>query len=360
MMNPLSVILYSIFLPLCIIGILQFVQRPCNKANRHLGIAMLLVALGVFQNLYFMEPPSTRIHVILLLPLNLTFLPYYFSIRYIEAFSQQELFPKRFVSSIKYLAIGEIGAHLLPIGVILFTGEYSRAILDFLFQIRSICFLAFILFVIAGAVKANANIKNVHTQEGLDRKIYNGIRLFIMMTVVLSILLGISIIIPLMVARVDRLIFYIPQIMIGLYFIGWGGYNLIINQSIATVFAEEYREVRKAENPYYTQLISLLESEKIYRNPNLRISDVAERLSISPNYLSRIINETSDDGFSELVNQYRVAEVIERIRNREYHNKTIISLAMEVGFSSKSTFQSVFKKVTGKTPSEYKAASEKQ
>lgn len=287
-MNTLSIILYSIFLPLCIIGVLQFIQYPRNKANKYLGMSMLLVGLGLFQGLYFMEPLSTRIHVILLLPLNLTFLPYYFSIRYIEAFSQKELFPKRFITSIKYLAVGEIGAHLLPIGVILFTGEYSRSILDFLFQIRSVCFFIFTLFAIWGAIKANANIKSVRTQEGLDRKIYGAIRLFIIMTVVLSVLVGISIIIPLIV-RIDRVIFYIPQITIGLYFIGWGIYNMIINQNIATVFATEYREVRKVENRYYTQLLSLLESEKIYRNPNLRISDIAERLLISPNYLSRII-----------------------------------------------------------------------
>jgi len=355
----LLVVLYGILCLLCFVAFMQFIQLPRTSANRFLGIAMCLVGLGLFQSTYFLEPLSTRIHVILLLPLNLIFLPYWFSIKYMESLAQKALFAPRFGFLVKLFALIEIAAHLLPLGVIIFTGEYSRALLDFLFRIRSFVYVGFLLMSFWALLSGVQTIRKIKVQLGLDAKIYFGIRLFLIMTVMLALLIVASVLLPLFV-KVDKLIFYIPQLVIALYFIGWGVVNFIINQRITTDFVSEYRDVIKNENSYYIQLMHLLDEDKIYRNPNLRIADVAENLGISPNYLSRLINEMSDNGFNDLINRYRVEELKEKIKNKEYQTKTLVSLALEVGFSSKSTFQSVFKKITSQTPTEYKAEVEKK
>lgn len=106
-------------------------------------------------------------------------------------------------------------------------------------------------------------------------------------------------------------------------------------------------------NKYYEIILQLFNNEKIYRNQQLRIADIAERVELSPNYVSTIINENASVGFNELVNQYRIIEVIEKFRNNEHQIKSIAALAEEAGFGSKSTFQAAFKKQTGKTPTEF-------
>lgn len=356
-MNALQILLYSIFILLLLTGALQFLIFPRNKTNKFLGVVILMVALGIFQAMYLMYPSSDRINIVLLLPLNIVFAPYFLALCYLEALSQKRLFPGLYVRSVKYIAVLEVALHLLPLGVFLFMGEYSRPMLDFLFNIRGIIYVLFLFSSFIGMRYVLANIEEVCVNEELGRQIYTGIK-FIMITIVfVAVCACVSILIPYFIERVNRIVFYIPQILIGVLAFCWGGYNIILNQITSKTAVDEYQDLCNNSNPIYINMISIIEEEKLYRNPNLRISDVADKLSISPNYLSRIINETCNVGFNEIVNNYRVDEVISLIKNGDYKNRTLFSLAQQAGFSSKSTFQSAFKKVTGKTPSEYKKES---
>lgn len=356
-MNALQILLYSIFILLLLTGALQFLIFPRNKTNKFLGVVILMVALGIFQAMYLMYPSSDRINIVLLLPLNIVFAPYFLALCYLEALSQKKLFPVLYVRSVKYIAGLEVALHLLPLGVFLFMGEYSRPILDFLFSIRKIVYLVFLAFSLGGLYLGMAGLHEIRVQEGTDRKIYAGIRLFVGMIVLVAVLACVSVLVPIAERRIPRVVFYIPQIVLGLFCIAWGIYHVLLCQAMTRETVGESRETRQTVNPIYRKLLVLMEDEKIYRNPDLRISDVAEILGISPNYLSRIVNEISDEGFNELLNRYRVDDVIERIRTGEYQNQTLFGLAQQAGFSSKSTFQSVFKRMTGKTPSEYKQES---
>lgn len=255
------------------------------------------------------------------------------------------------------MSIIEIALHLLPLGVYIFIGEYSRPILDFLFNIRKIIYAMFLFISFIGLYYVKSSIKDVCINEILDKRIYKGISIFMMAIVLVSVLACLSIVIPYFTENVNRIVFYLPQILIGFFCICWGGYNIILNQIITRTTIDEYKELCNNNNPIYNRMINIIEEEKLYRNPNLRISDVADKLSISPNYLSRIINEACNEGFNEIINNYRVNEVISLIKNGDFKNKTLFSLAQQAGFSSKSTFQSTFKKITGKTPSEYKKES---
>lgn len=357
MMNALQILLYSIFILLLLTGVLQFLVFPRNRTNKLLGMVILMVALGIFQAMYLMCPSSERINVVLLLPLNIVFAPYFLALCYLETLSQKKLFSGLYVRSVKYIAVLEVALHLLPLGAFLFMGEYSRPILDFLFSIRKIVYLAFLAFSLGGLYQGMAGLHEIQVQEGTDRKIYAGIRLFAWMIVLVAVLACVSVFVPVAGKRIPRVVFYIPQIVLGLFCVVWGIYHVLLCQAMTRETVEESRETRQTVNPIYRKLLVLMENEKIYRNPDLRISDVAEILAISPNYLSRIVNEISDEGFNELLNRYRVDDVIERIRTGEYQNQTLFGLAQQAGFSSKSTFQSVFKKMTGKTPSEYKQES---
>jgi AraC-like DNA-binding protein len=104
------------------------------------------------------------------------------------------------------------------------------------------------------------------------------------------------------------------------------------------------------------RLLTLMETEHPYRNGDLTLADLAERLDTTPHKLSEILNTSLEQTFYDFVNAYRVREVQRRIADEKSRNLTVLALAMDAGFASKSTFNHVFKKHTGQTPSAYRQA----
>ncbi|NOT63157.1 MAG: AraC family transcriptional regulator [Acidobacteria bacterium] len=102
------------------------------------------------------------------------------------------------------------------------------------------------------------------------------------------------------------------------------------------------------------RLLGLMEGEKLYLNGELKLSDVAEALGISANSLSQIINEKLGKNFYDFVNGYRVEAASRLLADPKKDHLTLLAIAFEAGFNSKSTFNSVFKKHKQMTPSEFK------
>ncbi|HLD51809.1 MAG TPA: helix-turn-helix transcriptional regulator [Sediminibacterium sp.] len=94
-------------------------------------------------------------------------------------------------------------------------------------------------------------------------------------------------------------------------------------------------------------------SEKMYRNPELTLTDLANHLGTNPSLLSKIINRSFGKNFNDYVNQHRVLEVKENLANPNNAHLTIMSLAYDAGFNSKATFNRAFKKFTGDNPKRY-------
>ncbi len=105
---------------------------------------------------------------------------------------------------------------------------------------------------------------------------------------------------------------------------------------------------------YKTELLHLMTEEKLFKNNKLTVNDVAKQLNIPRQHLSEILNVHMKIGFQDLLNQYRVEEFIECLQSETYKNYTLLAIANEVGFSSKSSFNTIFKKLKGMTPSQYK------
>jgi AraC-like DNA-binding protein len=101
-------------------------------------------------------------------------------------------------------------------------------------------------------------------------------------------------------------------------------------------------------------LTQYMESKKPHLNENLTLKELANKLETTPNNLSQIINEKFNKNFYEFVNGYRINEVKSLLCDPKYAHYSMLGIAFECGFNSKSTFNSVFKQFTGKTPSEFK------
>ncbi|WP_299532794.1 AraC family transcriptional regulator [Ulvibacterium sp.] len=102
------------------------------------------------------------------------------------------------------------------------------------------------------------------------------------------------------------------------------------------------------------KLKGLMEEQKMYRDCELKIGDIAAQLGVPRQFLSKIINQELGVNFPEFVNGYRINEFKSKVLDPKERNKTILGIAYESGFNSKTSFQRVFKATTGMTPSAYK------
>jgi AraC-like DNA-binding protein len=100
-------------------------------------------------------------------------------------------------------------------------------------------------------------------------------------------------------------------------------------------------------------LLKYMEEEKPYLDGKLSLAQVAEDLNISTNHLSQVINSELNKNFFDFINGYRVNLVKQKMSDESNKHLTLLGMAFESGFNSKSSFNSIFKKYTGSTPSEF-------
>lgn len=91
-----------------------------------------------------------------------------------------------------------------------------------------------------------------------------------------------------------------------------------------------------------------------YKNPNISLKLLSDKFKVSPQVLSMIINTKSNTNFNSFVNNLRIKEALKLLQTSQYENQTISSIAFDVGFNSISSFNTAFKKQTGKTPSSFR------
>ena len=102
----------------------------------------------------------------------------------------------------------------------------------------------------------------------------------------------------------------------------------------------------------WAQRLDVLMSEKqLFNNPNLKLHDVAQEMTISGHQLSQFLNEHLSKNFTLFINEYRIEEACKVLETET--NLSIEGISSEVGFNSKSTFFAAFKKSKGMTPAQY-------
>jgi len=155
------------------------------------------------------------------------------------------------------------------------------------------------------------------------------------------------------------IIFYSFIVLFVLY-IGYSGIrqqNLFSSNKLELVDVKSETEYKKSglksneASTKHSELLDLMKTEKPYLIPKLTLSELAGKLNISSNHLSQIINQYEKVNFHDFVNTYRINEFIQRVEGKD--NFSYLAHALDSGFSSKSSFNSVFKKIKNSTPSQY-------
>lgn len=123
---------------------------------------------------------------------------------------------------------------------------------------------------------------------------------------------------------------------------------------LSSFSAQKYadRKLNEEEVSWMTgRLKKAMMEKELYRNPNLKINDLAREINVSPHQLSQLLNSHVEKNFTLFVNEYRIDEACKLLLANTH--LTIDAIGAEVGFNSKSTFFATFKKLKGLTPSIY-------
>ena len=154
--------------------------------------------------------------------------------------------------------------------------------------------------------------------------------------------------------------FYYYPFFIGLavltYWIGIEGFarrdqqGLSMKKQLTTTDKQRFKELE-------TELRKAMEVDKIYTNPEISTTLLAERLGVKPYLLSRYLNEVMRIKFNDYINEYRVREVERLLKDPKNGKYTLLSLAYEAGFNSKSSFNRAVKKHLGISPNALKVGS---
>ncbi len=102
------------------------------------------------------------------------------------------------------------------------------------------------------------------------------------------------------------------------------------------------------------KLLDVMVNKKLYLKPTLTVEDLSREINIPERKISQSIHVCKKQNFYDFVNHYRVEEVKNRIRDIAFQHYSLLAIAYESGFSSKSVFNSVFKKCVGLTPSQFR------
>jgi AraC-like DNA-binding protein len=124
--------------------------------------------------------------------------------------------------------------------------------------------------------------------------------------------------------------------------------------------SEKYSKSGLKENQaqdYLQKLISFVSENKPFLNRDLSIQDLSQMTGIPRHHITQVLNEKYKRNFFTFINEYRVKEVIERFSDPKFNHYTILAIAFDAGFNSKTTFNSIFKNQTGLTPREFREKS---
>jgi len=357
--------------------ILYILSRENAASKRVLGHYMVINSLyyGISFLYYNKNFQEVTYLYYLIIPIILLIQPLFFF--YIKSLTSPtfKCTPKRLLHFLPSLIVLLMNVFLYSflspsekIQLLTFSGESTNKILNFyyylhkdwyhiLLSIQALIYLGIVVFNIYKYKKQM--LLNFSNTEGVNLNwIITLIIIFISITVLHELLGNIDKVVFNVRARLSYNIFY----MLIISFIGIGG---ILQKEI---YSEKDNEIAEKDNEskyknsplsedlkksIAKELMLYLEKEKPYLNSNLRIDDLSQSLNVNRQYLSQVINEVYNKNFYTLINTYRINEAKKLFYEKKHKQLSIMGVARSVGFNSKSTFNTFFKKFTGNTPTEF-------
>jgi AraC-like DNA-binding protein len=352
------------------LGLVLFaIKRTGNRlANRLLGFLLISVSLNISNEfaiqigLFKIFPHGMQVFN----TLQFLFGPlFYFYVRV--------LISKQFPFKYKYLVhalpfiliiLHNIPMYLLPadekIRILenVYTGGalIERGFIQLLFIVHLFCYIILSYRLLK---KHTENIKS--TFSSIEKINLNWIRLFICFFLLIGSLRITLFLVTAISGTFQSDLQHYFQLLITIAMYA-GGYRGLVQPAIflgeeESVPAKKYETstltAQRAEQ-YQKRLIEVMDTQKPYTDSTLTLQKLASLTSIPPYHLSQILNERLRQNFYDFINSYRVEEAKRLLNDETKKHYSILAIANEAGFNSKSVFNTVFKKIVQLTPSEYR------
>ena len=360
-----GVIMMSLLHGIFLASVFMFFRQFSSKANKFLALSIFSVCVILaYEFVYWMDMENQ-------VPLWIQYLPLYLrtpislGVYFYVTFLIQ---PGHRLSRFDKVGFVLFGLELMldlayiPVNILVVNAE-QLASLEFYLGVSGwfLSLFAAVIFLPKALQKVNSYQKLLfQNYSTTSDKSLGWLRMFLLLTLIL-VSIGILSFVQYVLGYWEASEFTFTLVTVGLVLLlFWIGYSIIFKHSwfrVAPVPEEKEPDTHKLSSKtdaYHRNLLSLMDGEKLFVDPELTLESLSQRLNISSGYLSQIINEKEGKNFFEFINTYRVEAVKEKLWDAQFHNYTIFGIAMESGFKSKSTFNSVFKKITGQTPSAFK------
>jgi len=105
--------------------------------------------------------------------------------------------------------------------------------------------------------------------------------------------------------------------------------------------------------PIYESLETLIRTQSLHHKPRLSLIDLSEKTGLNSREISRAINIIGGMSFCDYINHLRIADIKEQLSKQQKEKINLLELSLQFGFNSKSSFNSVFKREIGMTPTQY-------
>ncbi len=343
---------------------LQFIKNKNRTANKTLSIIVLLATLmlsGVVFRKYFPENLSWRMNSILD---NIIFLFGPFLYIYVR----QLVFEKQKLSRFKKTHYLPSLIHFIYFVWTLFysTDEfeemYRSGIVKILFFIIELAGLLSFIFYTIKLFDLQKRYKKIRkNQISYNQDIEKFLHFIVITLMIFIILWSFSFLNWQLENKANPLInYYSIWITISLFVYIIGYYNFrepeIFRVSITSIDKKKITKPRLNSEEIQslkTKLDHIICTEQIFLQSNINLNKLAKKIDTTPNNISWFLNKIHQQTFYEFINTLRIEAFIEKVQQGEHHKNTLIALAIDVGFNSKSTFYNAFKLVMKDSPSNY-------
>ena len=356
-----------------LLAIVLFARKENHTANKILAIAMGCLSIDLATAAYYSK--GWYIPYPHLMGISYPFPTLYGPLFYLyTAFVSKKMERFRKIDFLHF--IPTIVVYTLSIPVYLYSGDEKIVFVNNMMHgIQPPQFAVFAVMIpVQGLIYTFFTIKTVRNYDRNIRNAFSNIDLVnlnwlkhitIAMIIIWSIVAILYIMSYAMEFRtgMDGLLIQL-SISILIYSIGYKGLQqpeIFLNPSavsIETPQSEKYKRSGLSDDiadEVKQKLKTVMASEKLYLDNELTLQKLADRMKVSSHNLSEVINSKLNLSYYDFINYHRVEEFKNRIMDPANEKYNMLSVAFDSGFKSKGTFNSIFKKFTGMTPSEYKA-----
>ena len=355
-----------------IFAFLLLTKKPKNRADKFLSAFFFIVALYFFNicsaAFYLWEKFPDIVFIISLVALSFGPLLYFYVISLIgKEITSKEIYSHLVPILSVYLLIFPYVFQSEDVKLIYFIDKFSKLPINISIGIFLQYLSAPIYFIwIIGILKRyKEELKNIYSSvdssnlDWIRKLLYGAIIMWTIDILNVYALNYTNIEYPYIISFYIKVVFMSFIILIGYNGIKQGNvftsHFLITPENNNKSKDSNYKLIPdKLAKQHADTVINYIQNEKIFLNNELRIQDISIKLDIPVHIISYVINDKLDQNFYDLINNFRIEEVKSRLINPKFENLTIVAIAYDCGFNSKATFNRLFKKYTGTTPTQYK------